>query len=60
MKAIGTFVLVASALRFLAEIISNQYLTIIHTAAGLWIFAALTWAGFTIPKMLDGYNAEQK
>jgi hypothetical protein len=56
MKVIGTLVLTALVLRFLAEVASRKYMLMIHMSSGLWIAAALTWGVYTMPKILTGSN----
>lgn len=55
-RVVGGFVLTAMVFRFLAEMISNQYVVLIHIASGLWVLAALLWAAMTIPKIIHGAN----
>ena len=56
MRVVGGFVLTAMIFRFIAEMISSQYVVLIHIASGLWVLAALLWAAMTIPKIIHGAN----
>lgn len=51
LKVVGSFVVCAMVLRFLAEVVAEKNILMIHMAAGFWLLAALVWGGYTFPKI---------
>jgi uncharacterized protein involved in response to NO len=56
LRVVGTFVLAAAIIRFLAETIPSRYAPFIHTSSGLWVLAALTWGVVLSPAMFRTIN----